>query len=1265
MPFQRHPPGRQEKKAPKRFTRTKFLQPFVILVAITVLLPVALLILLHVPSVQNLVIKEAIKQIEKTSSVQVHLEAFRWWPFGHLWLNSLRVEQSGEELVHCEQVDMKYRVSLNHPFLTVTDIVLKKPVVKLAKNADGRWKLAESKSTGKEKGDNFILSLWKHVPLAAVRVESGSVVVRQQGQPDPLLSLHDLTGNLAVLLESASGAPGPKLQINQLEGRMERPEVGGFRVSGVAQWQEGRMLLNEWKVDVDDGTHVRVHGSYDWKPDLGVDLDIQLEPLCLACIPALRDRFYGMESLSGSIQATRRNEGWTFKHQINTAAVSLDGTATLSTQPDTPRKIDWNTTFKDLRVPLREGIGDGLFNGSLQATLEGERPESMHGQFECRLGPSSIAKEAIDQGKIRAVFAKGRLTLQSVDVRSPLGSLLASAFMELDGFWDAEHRGRGEVKLEVKGTNLGRLFSAQFPHQSVDLQANLQGEYGPGQITSPSKWKTTADVQLNAPGLVTAKSSARYENESLDLNYVLDVRALQVLAHLVPNWNEVHGQLESQGRVQGKWHDLFWDGKGVLKKFQHAGLQCDNCVITGRGELQGKGGKRQLTINASGLTVGDISTRSARLELEQKESGISFQVSGEKIGSHGSLQLAGTVQDAWTLPGKLILQNGRLGWKDQFCSLDGQLEFNRDAITVQSLKLHQDSQEVKVVGQLAWDRESRLQMNWDRIPVEKLSASLGQGTPVSGFSSGNLQLGGSLEQPKLAAEIKITNGKLHSGQTFESQFKGSFAGKQLNVTGTVQSSILDAPLTIAFLMPLQISLKPLQWTQLRDQPVSGSLHMAGLNTESLLPYIPLVEKIAGRVEGSAKLSGTLAQPELSASGSWKDGILKLQPWPYAAQNIQLEWRADSQRFTVNSATMELLGGRASVTGEIKHSLGIPREINLEAQAQGIDIPEIYGITGRGSGKFQLTRANQGPKLTGTFNFSQAEMNLGEFETGLARNIEVIGETGDKPVMDVGTPSRHGSQVVDRAEMDLELRTPPSGTWVRGKGLDAEVNGTVRLVKDAAAPLKVFGSLQSIRGTYTFQGHRIPIVEGELAFLGVTEPIPTLSVLGQKDIQGVTIQMRVTGPISEPKLLLSSLPAMNQVDILSYFLFGRPATQLTSKENAGLQQNAAVFFGSEASREFKKLLGNSPFAPDILQLSNSEKGGGVVEIGKYLTPDFYVTYEKGLSSEQGDQIQIEYRLNRHLSIQSQFGLNQQRSVQSQSTDRDQSGIDVFWRYDFGD
>jgi autotransporter translocation and assembly factor TamB len=190
------------------------------------------------------------------------------------------------------------------------------------------------------------------------------------------------------------------------------------------------------------------------------------------------------------------------------------------------------------------------------------------------------------------------------------------------------------------------------------------------------------------------------------------------------------------------------------------------------------------------------------------------------------------------------------------------------------------------------------------------------------------------------------------------------------------------------------------------------------------------------------------------------------------------------------------------------------------------------------------------------------------------------------------------------------------------------------------------------------------VEGELIFPEAPRPEPQLKIVCQKDLKDAIIQAHVTGPLKQPKLVLSSIPSMNQVDILSYLLFDQPAGDLSSKENSQLQDRAASWLGSQTSVLLKRVLGDTPFAPDTLEYRKSttvsrsigstgnKTDASVVAIGKHLTPDLYVNFEKGVTGEEGNQVVVEYRMNRNLSIQTNFG------------GTNQSGIDFFWRYDFG-
>ena len=179
----------------------------------------------------------------------------------------------------------------------------------------------------------------------------------------------------------------------------------------------------------------------------------------------------------------------------------------------------------------------------------------------------------------------------------------------------------------------------------------------------------------------------------------------------------------------------------------------------------------------------------------------------------------------------------------------------------------------------------------------------------------------------------------------------------------------------------------------------------------------------------------------------------------------------------------------------------------------------------------------------------------------------------------------------------------------------------------------------------------------------------MHIVCQKQVKDVTLQALVQGPLSHPKLSMSSVPAMDQVDILSYFMFEHPAGDLSSNEKSQLQDRAAAWLGSETSNMIRSVFGNNPLAPDAVGYRNTTgksasfsynpstatsntKETGIVEVGKYITPDLYVTYGKGVTGDQSSEVQIEYRLNRHVSVQTQVG------------GADQSGVDIFWRHDFG-
>ena len=64
-----------------------------------------------------------------------------------------------------------------------------------------------------------------------------------------------------------------------------------------------------------------------------------------------------------------------------------------------------------------------------------------------------------------------------------------------------------------------------------------------------------------------------------------------------------------------------------------------------------------------------------------------------------------------------------------------------------------------------------------------------------------------------------------------------------------------------------------------------------------------------------------------------------------------------------------------------------------------------------------------------------------------------------------------------------------------------------------------------------------------------------------------------------------------------------------------------------------------------------KETGIVEIGKDVTPDLHVVYGREIKGTEGNEVQDEYRVDKGVSLRTQVGA-------------EQSGLDIFWRHDFG-
>lgn len=1250
--------------------------PFRLLVwgtVLCILVPLTLLLAVHLPPFQEQLIGKLVREIERSTPLEIRLGSYRLWPFSRLELLDLRISSSGRELLSCDQARLEYRFTSTWPYVHARELLLEKAVLNLERDAQGNWLLPGNHGAGNGVFSKPVHPEWIRMPLPQVKIVSGTVTILQNGRP--VLTLRNVNGTLSFRV--VEGKDGPRLQI-ELGGLSGEKNLGGQEGKEVPVPAEIKPSPLSY-MTIDGSNRVAAKGLVSLVPGGEVDVEIRLDPISRSLFPLVAEERVGIEQMSGYVRVHSQAGQWTIDHDLTTNIGAVKGTVVLlpagSEEGDPPAgTVHWWGRFENVCLPVVFENGGSSLSGNLEIKARGRDFRDMKVEVKGELDPSRWGDIQAGQGLFSGTYAKGAVFLEAADIRSSLGNFSASVWADVRGAWDSEHAGYAGVSLKIDRGYLDKLVPGLERHVGGALKA--EGRYGPGKFRAWKEWQATLDGNLNIPDFLAVKLSGSLREDLLQIDYELEAPEINKVSGFIQPW-EGRGRVSSRGNLKGTLQDLIWEGSVSSPRLEYGPVVMDQLSITGKGKILGREGPRRASLKVRSWSLLGNRMGAVQAEAEQQGASCRFEVKGEQIWEGTGAKLRGLVENLWLPTRTLVLKSSQVSWRDQVGVLDARIDFSKEQVQVHSLTIQQNRQKLQLAGILRMDSKTDLTLVFDSVSVGAWLRFFGKLPVEEGSLGGQVRITGGLEQPGAAVNLQITNLALdpkvfqktsapgpaasggitdrrdERGQAIEKiQLVGNLAGGVLQLQADLRTSGLQVPAVLNARIPLRFSLRPLHLEVKKTEEWSSTLKVVGFSADRILPYVDVLSKVEGRIDGEVQGGGTLSRPFFRGFGTIRDGDFTLKAWPNPVEKVRADWTLEGQMIHIRNADAQVLGGRVQLHGR----LHVPsfRVEELESTGENLEVKELFGIHGWVSGKARLAEPSEQPELSAELKFSKAEMQLGGLETDLARDIQIVGGDETEMLVEVKTQDRKKADYFERMKMGLNLSLPDTGTWVRGKGLDVEISGSMRVEKASHGPVKLFGSFHTLRGTYNLQGNQLKVVEGELIFRGTPQPDPILKIVCQKQVKDVIIQVQVTGPVSQPKLALSSVPSMNRVDILSYLLFGHPALELNSKERFQLQDRAASWIGSQTSHVLKDVLGDKPWTPDTLHYRSSDdkKEGAVVEIGKYVTPDLYVTYGKGVRGETENQVQVEYRLNRRLSIQTQVG------------GADGSGVDVFWRHDFG-
>ncbi len=433
-----------------------------------------------------------------------------------------------------------------------------------------------------------------------------------------------------------------------------------------------------------------------------------------------------------------------------------------------------------------------------------------------------------------------------------------------------------------------------------------------------------------------------------------------------------------------------------------------------------------------------------------------------------------------------------------------------------------------------------------------------------------------------------------------------------------------------------------------DTPIEGVLELQVASLGTWGTWVPPGWRIDGALRTSASIGGRLNAPEYTGEmrGTGLSVRNFLQGVNISDGDVLIALQGNSARIERFTAK----GGAGTVKLEGNASLGEAPKAVLKLNA---DKFQLLGRVDRriiASGQAQLQLDRKTLVLDGSFNVDEGAIDFTRSEAPtLSSDVEVVRARGvaspAAAASAAATPTAPAATAPTSRDVALDLRVNLGEKLrVRGRGLDTGLRGELRITSPNGR-LSVNGSVRAADGTYAAYGQKLVIDRSLITFNGPVDN-PRLDIEATRPNLDVRVGVAVTGNAVAPRIRLFSEPELSEIDKLSWLVMGRASDGLGRTDTALLQRAALALLageGESVTDQFTKALGLDEIS---VRQSDGEVRDTVISLGKQLSRNWYVGYERGLNATTGSW-QLIYRIAQRFTLRAQSG--------------DDNSLDLIWTW----
>ena len=1211
--------------------------------------------------------------------------------------------KDSDTLMTFNEINLKYApLYLLKKHIKIRSIIIDHPNFKLTQQRDSTWNISHLIKETEKKEDVQNTNPFGFVAiLDKLIINQGTISIQANNNiiPKNIYAINlKINGSYSASRLSASltnfsfNSKNPDFELKSLKFKL---------VSDLRQWgiNDFKMItrLNTLNFNGEYSNPETFKANLEWENIHSKEFVFALPNLVIPQNPQLLfNTSLSKDDLNLTVELTHQNESFNLKGSI----YNFNNLIYDSLRHQT--NLDLLLEFKNFKpnnwlnldtIPL-------LLNTKLKITGNGLSTSSQPLVISGIFNNTKWEKYLVDKGSMKILYVNGN-TDALIDLQSEMGQISTSFKFDLN----SPHN-HFNSQIKTKNLALHKIVPDLLDSTVINLSFQIKGQ-GLGTDKPEAQfygkfWETTAEYIL----LDSLLLSGNYKNEQLTIDTLnlsnqslrsglkgiyhksgyLDIEArgdifntqsLEYYFSQPTSWK----QLSFNSKAEGQSDSLVFFVSTKLNELKLDNtLALDNLKLLVKGILINKQPNIDFNFAANNIKAGNQEVDSLLIDGNLKDDKWQTNINTylpQKLEL--LLSASGNIGD--NIKSKLSRFNINSPHANFHLSTDTALIcYNDSLISLSNFYLEDENDSLfvfKTYGVLQIPDTLKLNTDIENLNLELLSLFGITNQTMKGIANLALNIEGNKNNFAIYGDASMKEIEMQPFAISKINARFNYPGDSATLKAVIHNMAGDS-ITIDGNTPLNVQLSDsivINWAK----TFNAKIKTTKTNLNGFFLKIPGVDQPKALLTIDINAGGQANNPQFKGYVDITNGELPLPDYGIDYKDIRLKLSIDGTEIKMDSLFIKHLKGSllAQGTMTIDSSLlnGAITSTNMTINARDFFISRHQNHEIQINADAFFNDENNNPNFGGKITVLRSNFNLPAIikisnkkeamnEPLLVKSLkeEIIAnqiiQTDSSVNIEIKT--KEPSPLIDNLTGTIRLDVPRN-TWIRSPDMQMELYGNLDILKNSKV-FELFGSLGIHRGYYTLYGKKLVIKQGELIFTGGTTLNPTLNLEAdytfrdkEKIKRILTLSVKGTAANPEINFMLDEI-SIPEADAMAYLLFGHAFDDLNYSNQEGVSSAIpSRLITGFVSSQLSKTIG-STLNLDMIEIDAGNNWQNTTFImGKYITNDLFVTYERSFGEANNEAISpetitLEYELNRLLSI---------RLVQGEIKE---SGIDVIIKFE---